>query len=68
MEPTAPAPSKTRIEELRLRVQEHFRELREKPTAVPPNPPPRYDEVFFQGAQWLDKLAAEVDLDRVAES
>ena len=68
MESTTPALSKTRIDELRLRVQEHFRELREKPKEVPPNPPPRYDEVFFQGAQWLDKLAAEVDLDGVAES
>ena len=62
MESTTPAPSKARIEELRLRIREHFRELREKPRVVPPNPPPRYDEVFFQGTQWLEKLAAGADL------
>jgi hypothetical protein len=62
MESTTPAPSRRRIEELRLRLQERFRELREKPMIVPPNPPPRYDEVFFQGAQCLDKLAAGADL------
>lgn len=63
MESTTPAPSKAKTEELRLRIQERFRELREKPKVVPPNPPPRYDEVFFQGTQWLDKLAAGADLD-----
>lgn len=62
MEPTSPAPSKGRIEELRRRIRERFRELREKPRMVPANPPPRYDEVFFQGTQWLDKLAAGADL------
>jgi hypothetical protein len=62
MESTTPAPSKARIEELRLRIREHFGELREKPKMVPPNPPPRYDEVFFQGTQWLDELAAGRDL------
>jgi hypothetical protein len=62
MESTTPRPSKTRSEELRLRIQERFRELREKPRMVPVNPPPRYDEVFFQGTQWLDKLAAGADL------
>lgn len=60
MESTSPAPSKGKIEELRLR--ERFRELREKPKVAPPNPPPRYDEVFFRGTQWLDQLAAGADL------
>ena len=63
MESTSLAPSKTKIEELRHRIQERFRELREKPKVVPPNPPPRYDEVFFQGTHWLDQLAAGADLD-----
>ncbi len=62
MESTTPAPSKAKTEELRLRIQEHFRRLREKPKVLPPQPPPRYDEVFFQGTQWLDKLAAGADL------
>jgi len=67
MESTTPVPSKAKTEELRLRIQERSRELREKPKRVPPNPPPRYDEVFFRGTQWLDKLAAGVDLDRDME-
>lgn len=62
MKSTTPALSNARIEGLRLLIQERFRELRGKPKLVPPNPPPRYDEVFFQGAQWLDKLAAGADL------
>jgi hypothetical protein len=61
MESTTPAASK--IEELRLRIQEHLRELREKPKGVPPSPAPRYDEVFFQGTRWLDRLGAGADLD-----
>ena len=61
MESTTPAPSKAKTEELRLRIQERFRE---KPKRVPPNPPPRYDEVFFRGTQWLEELAAGADLDR----
>ena len=64
MESTTLAPSKAKIEKLRLRIQERFRELREKPKRVPPNPPPRYDEVFFRGTQWLEELAAGADLDR----
>ena len=67
MESTTPAPSKAKTEELRLRIQERFRELREKPKRVPTNPPPRYDEVFFRGTQWLEELAAGADLDRDVE-
>jgi hypothetical protein len=63
MDSTTLAPSKAGIEELRLRVQQRLRERREKPGVVPPNPPPRYDEVFFQGTQWLDEIAAGPDLD-----
>jgi len=62
MESTSPAPSEGRIEDLRRRIRERFRELRENPKLVSPNPPPRYDEVFFQGTRWLDKLAAGADL------
>ena len=62
MKSTTLAPSKARIKELRFRIREHFQELREKPKLVSPNPPPRYDEVFFQGTQWLDRLAAGADL------
>ncbi len=59
--------SKTKIEELRARIQQRLQELREKPQVLPPNPPPRYDEVFFRGTQWLDELAAGPDLHEDAE-
>ncbi|MDI7269861.1 MAG: hypothetical protein QME96_17865, partial [Myxococcota bacterium] len=40
-------------EELRKRLADRRRPLRE------PDPPPRYDEVFVEGQQWLDSLAGE---------
>ncbi len=55
-------PSKAKLEELRARIQQRLQELRKRPKALPPNPPPRYDEVFFRGTQWLDELAAGPDL------
>jgi len=59
--------SKAKVEKLRARFQEGLRELRARPTAVPPDPPPRYDEIFFRGTEWLDQLAAGLDLDEEAE-
>lgn len=29
---------------------------RQRRRLVPPDPPPRYDEVFEEGVEWLDKL------------
>ena len=60
MDSTTSEPSE--IEQLRIRVQQRLRQRRAKPEALPPNPPPRYDEVFFRGWQWLDELAAGPDL------
>jgi hypothetical protein len=59
---TTSAPSKAKIEELRVRFRECLQELREAPKPTPPNPPPPYDEVFFRGLQWLDELATAPDL------
>lgn len=40
--------------------QEMRRRLAEKPKKrVAPDPPPRYDEVFHEGTQWLDREAGE---------
>ena len=64
---TTSTPSRAQIEELRVRVQKRLQELRERPKATPPNPPPRYDEVFARGQQWLDELAAGPDLEQQAE-
>jgi hypothetical protein len=44
------------IAALRTRIQERLRERREGRVA-PPQPPPRYDEVFAEGQQQLDELA-----------
>jgi hypothetical protein len=40
-------------EELKRRLADRRRPARE------PDPPPRYDEVFFEGQRWLDSLAGE---------
>lgn len=43
-----------RIEALRVKVQKKLKERIDN--RVAPNPPPRYDEIFFQGVEWLDSL------------
>lgn len=67
MNSTTPAPFKAITEEILARIQTRLKERRERPQRIPPNPPPRYDEVFFRGAQWLDELAAGPDLHEEAE-
>ena len=37
-------------------VRENFLKLQNKQRLVTPNPPPRYDEVYQRGVEWLDKL------------
>lgn len=39
-----------------------------KPNRVPANPPPRYDEVYMEGAAWLDSLADGVSTLSALES
>jgi hypothetical protein len=50
------------VEKLRALVQERPREIRRTEALVPPSPPPRYDEVFARGQQWLDGLADEFEV------
>ena len=50
------------VEKLRALVQERPREIRRTEALVPPSPPPRYDDVFARGQQWLDRLADEAEL------
>ena len=58
---TTSASPEIKLQQLRARVQQRLRELRERPQSVPPNPPPRYDEIFARGQRWLDELASEPD-------
>lgn len=46
-------------EELRRRVQERLARKRQGVPVGPPQPPPRYDDVYFEGVKWLDSLAYE---------
>jgi hypothetical protein len=42
------------------RIQQRLEELRaNRRPRVPPNPAPRYDEVFVMGQRWLDQRAAD---------
>lgn len=59
MKPIGPAPSATRTEQLRALIRQRLRTRAE--SLLPPDPPPRYDEIFFRGQQWLDELAANPD-------
>ena len=42
-------------EELRRRLRAYVEEKRKR--HVQPDPPPRYDEVYFEGTAWLDRMA-----------
>jgi hypothetical protein len=37
-------------------VKWRLKRKRNRRRLVPPDPPPRYDEVFFEGTAWLDLL------------
>jgi len=60
-EATRPLPqlSKTKVKNLKALVQRRLEEKRQLKRLVPPQPAPRYDEVFEQGQEWLDALAGE---------
>ena len=42
-------------DELRRKLRAYFEENRKR--QVQPDPPPRYDEVYFEGTAWLDRMA-----------
>lgn len=53
-----PSLSKTKLKKLRERVEKKLAE----PSPgrwVEPSPPPRFDEIFERGSEWLDSLAGE---------
>jgi hypothetical protein len=54
-----PKLSKTKIKNLKALVQQRLKEKRQARDLTPPDPAPRYDEVFEKGQEWLDSLAGE---------
>jgi hypothetical protein len=66
LEPSAPPLSKkqqkradARFQEAKARVAQKMAERRAAQAERKLAPPPRYDEVFFEGVAWLDELAGE---------
>ena len=47
-----------KIKNLRAFVQRRLEEKKQAKHLVPPDPSPRYDEVFEKGQEWLDTMAA----------
>jgi hypothetical protein len=54
-----PVISKTKIKKLKERIEAIYeeRKAREQRELAAPEPPPIYDEVYFQGVEWLEQLA-----------
>lgn len=52
-----PEISRTKAKRLKALVQSKLEEKRQARKLVAPDPPPRYDEVFEKGQEWLDGLA-----------
>jgi hypothetical protein len=52
-----PEISKTKADRLKALVKNRLNEKRQTRKLVAPDPPPRYDEVFEKGKEWLDGLA-----------
>ena len=54
-----PAISRTKIKKLKARIEKIYEErtAREQRELVAPDPPPLYDEVYYQGVEWLEQLA-----------
>jgi hypothetical protein len=52
-----PKLSKTKLKKLKALLRERLDQRQHRSRLVPPDPPPRYDEVFAQGQEWLESLA-----------
>lgn len=55
-----------RLEAVRARIRAKL-DARHRPSGQPPDPPPRYDEVFFEGAAFIEALARGEGPDGVDE-
>lgn len=59
-EPRLKPVSKGVLEKIRSRLAERASKQQQNPQRLaPPQPPPRYDEVFAEGQRWLDSLAGD---------
>lgn len=54
-----PVLSKNKVKKLQALVKKRLEENRQTRSLVAPDPPPRYDEVFARGQEWLDSQAGE---------
>jgi hypothetical protein len=46
------------LQRIRERIEQaHLRAQASRPKDLAPNPPPKYDDVYFSGAAWLDSLS-----------
>jgi hypothetical protein len=54
-----PRLSKTKVRNLKAFVQRRLEEKKQAKLLTPPDPAPRYDEVFEKGQEWLDTLSGE---------
>jgi hypothetical protein len=54
-----PTISRTKLKNLKQKIEKLYEEKknREARELVPPDPPPIYDDVYFQGVDWLEHLA-----------
>ncbi|MBW1803742.1 MAG: hypothetical protein JRJ85_23790 [Deltaproteobacteria bacterium] len=50
---------KQAIEDLKKKIVEKHQELREREKAWRDFTPPRYDEIYFEGVEWVETLAGE---------
>jgi hypothetical protein len=48
-------------EQLRAEIRRRLRLKAQEQAALPPDPAPRYDDVFFRGVAWLDSLSYSDD-------
>jgi len=59
VETVLPQISKTKAKELKSLVKQRLQDRVQAKNSASQDPPPRYDEVFEKGRQWLDGLAGE---------
>jgi hypothetical protein len=63
--PTLPVITPEKAARLRASVQERLAARRAKQATAPPDPAPRYDDVFFHGVAWLNRLSYDDSFDDV---
>jgi len=65
-QPAFPVLTAEKASLLRALVQEHLAARRAMRAAAPTVPPPRYDEIFFQGVAWLNRRSYDDSFEEAA--